>query len=246
MRFLRLPVKDPRTVARDIPGISEILFPGLVPGVVAYLNRTSIKINKVEEISKKILGNVSLNAAMLYEIAYVIAEKRLDNRIVTNDECIELAIKRQSRFFDAVKPDFISSEDIKAIESVADNLVISMKTLAGHSPIEIAPRIAGLEWVASSEGDFAFQDTLVEVKCSGHFFSANDYRQLLIYWLLQITYVLETNTSTWKRGILLNPRLNKVVSFEFEVLHKLVAGGRDVIETVELFQSVISSARSKI
>jgi hypothetical protein len=35
----RAPTNDPRTVARDIPGVLDALFPHLIPGVVAHFNR---------------------------------------------------------------------------------------------------------------------------------------------------------------------------------------------------------------
>lgn len=74
MRVLRLPFTDPRTVARDIPGISEILFPGLVPGIVAGLNQTWLELEDIEAVSKVELSKMSLSPAMLYEIACARAE----------------------------------------------------------------------------------------------------------------------------------------------------------------------------
>lgn len=35
---------DPRTVARDIPGVFDEVFPQLTPGVVAYLNKSALTI----------------------------------------------------------------------------------------------------------------------------------------------------------------------------------------------------------
>lgn len=246
MRFLRLPLKDPRTVARDIPGISESLFPGLVPGLVAYLNRTKKELDCINAIPKSAVNRVNLNAAMLYEIAYVRAEKTMQNIEINEDDCIKTAIRRQSRYFDAVTPKVVTVDDHEVINLASLNLVKGLTELAGGNKIEIAPKIPGMEWIASSEGDFAFSNTLVEVKCTAKNFSANDYRQILFYWLLQNAYVLNSESATWTKGVLFNPRLNNTVSFEFNSLLKLVSGGRDLIETIELLQSIISSGRSKV
>lgn len=196
MRFLRLPLKDPRTVSRDIPGISESIFPSLVPGLVAYLNRTKTELDTISAISKVLTDRVSLNAAMLYEIAYVRAEKTLQNLEITNDECVETAIKRQSRFFDAVKPHIITKDDQLVIDLTSSNLVKGLTQLSHGTQIEISPKIPGMEWIGSSEGDFAFSDTLVEVKCTAKNFGANDYRQILFYWLLHNARVLNTESKT--------------------------------------------------
>ncbi len=38
MRADRSPMRDPRTVARDIPGVLDVLFPRLTSGLVNSLN----------------------------------------------------------------------------------------------------------------------------------------------------------------------------------------------------------------
>ena len=109
--------------------------------------------------------------------------------------------------------------------------------MAKGKEITISPSIAGLEWISSSQGDFCFGDCLVEVKCTNKNFSAGDYRQTLLYWLLNFTFSLSNpEMQPWKLGIIFNPRKNKYVQVNFEELHRLVAGGRNVIETVELLQ----------
>jgi len=247
MRFLRLPFTDPRTVARDIPGVSEILFPGLVPGMIAGLNQTWVELASIDAISDTALNRMTLNPAMLYEIACARAEFILCGKNLVEEKYVSLALKRQSRFFDAQIPNQITEQDRNLIESVASNLTLGLNELADKKTLIIAPRIPGLEWISSSQGDFYFENCLVEVKCISKNFAANDYRQILLYWLLNFAYSLgNPEARTWKYGIIFNPRKNKYVQVNFEDLHRLVAAGRNVIETVELLQNTILSARAKL
>ncbi|SDH89342.1 hypothetical protein SAMN04488136_13459 [Vibrio xiamenensis] len=247
MRFLRLPFTDPRTVARDIPGISEILFPGLVPGMVAGLNQTRMELEGIDAVSEIALSKMSLTPSMLYEIACARAEFLLKNQEPLEEDYVDIALKRQSRFFDAQIPSQITNEDKVLIQLVADNLALGLRELAKGKEVIIAPPIAGLEWISSSQGDFCVDDCLVEVKCTSKNFSAGDYRQILLYWLLDFTYSLANPEALpWKSGVIFNPRKNNYVKVNFEDLHRLVAGGRNVIETVELLQNTILSARAKL
>ncbi len=247
MRFLRLPFTDPRTVARDIPGISEILFPGLVPGIVAGLNQAWLELEDIEAVSEVELSKMSLNPAMLYEVACARAEFLLRGDKLIEGDYLDVALERQSRFFDAQTPSQLTDKDRGLIQLVASNLALGLGELAKGKEITISPSIAGLEWISSSQGDFCFDDCLVEVKCTSKNFSAGDYRQTLLYWLLNFTYSLSNpEMLPWKFGIIFNPRKNKYVQFNFEELHRLVAGGRNVIETVELLQNTILSARAKL
>ncbi|EGR0712967.1 hypothetical protein EX463_21760 [Vibrio alginolyticus] len=247
MRFLRLPFTDPRTLARDIPGVSEILFPGLVPGMVAGLNQTWMELESIAAVSEVALSRMSLAPAMLYEIAGVRAEFLLDGRELIEEDYLAIALKRQSRFFDAQLPSLLTEQDKRLIESVASNLASGLTELANGKAITIAPSIAGLEWISSSYGDFCFEGYLIEVKCTNKNFSASDYRQVLLYWLLNFSFSLgNPDVVTWKHGIIFNPRKNKYVQVDFEELHRLVAGGRNIIETVELLQNTVLSARAKL
>lgn len=247
MRFLRLPFTDPRTLARDIPGVSEILFPGLVSGLVAGLNQTRMELESISALSEAVLSRMSLDPSMLYEIAVVRAEFLLGGRELVEKDYLAEALKRQSRFFDAQLPSLLTEQDKRLIENVASNLALGLTELANGKDITIAPSIAGLEWISSSHGDFCFEGCLIEVKCTNKNFSASDYRQVLLYWLLNFSYSLgSANVATWKYGIIFNPRKNKYVRVDFEELHRLVAGGRNVIETVELLQNTVLSARAKL
>ncbi|WP_299141861.1 hypothetical protein [uncultured Vibrio sp.] len=234
-------------MARDIPGISEILFPGLVPGIVAGLNQTWLELEDIEAVSEVELSKMSLSPAMLYEIACARAEFLLRGDELIERDYLDVALKRQFRFFDAQTPSQLTDKDRGLIQLVASNLVLGLGELAKGKEITISPYIAGLEWISSSQGDFCFGDCLVEVKCTNKNFSAGDYRQTLLYWLLNFTYSLSNpDMLPWKFGIIFNPRKNKYVQFNFEELHRLVAGGRNVIETVELLQNTILSARAKL
>ncbi|HIF9261834.1 TPA: hypothetical protein ACX6Q5_001089 [Photobacterium damselae] len=234
-------------MARDIPGISEILFPGLVPGIVAGLNQAWLELEDIEAVSEVELSKMSLNPAMLYEIACARAEFLLRGEPLIEGDYLDVALKRQSRFFDAQTPSQLTDEDRGLIQLVASNLVQGLGELAKGKEITISPSIAGLEWISSSQGDFCFDDCLVEVKCTSKNFSAGDYRQTLLYWLLNFTYSLSNpEILPWKFGIIFNPRKNKYVQFNFEELHSLIAGERNVIETVELLQNTILSARAKL
>lgn len=243
MRILKLPHKDPRTVSRDIPGISEVIFPSLIPGLVAYLNRTSISLPGLSYISELAIEQSQLAKAMLFEIAYVMAEKILRSENYEIDECIEEAIKRQSRFFDAVPPKELTGSDLKLIEMTAANLCHGLSYMAKGSDIVIAPAIPGLGWISSGVGDFAFSETLVEVKCSNKNFSASDYRQLLFYWLLQYASVIRTQEKIWTTGILFNPRRNCMVEVEMQHLYTLVANEKNVVEAIEMLESLTSPMR---
>lgn len=247
MRFLRLPFTDPRTLARDIPGVSEILFPGLVPGMVAGLNQTWLELDNIEAVSEIELSKTSLAPAMLFEIAGVRAEFLLDRRELVEEDYLAIALKRQSRFFDVQLPKSLTDLDKRLIENIAANLASGLVKLANGKALTIAPRIAGLEWISSSHGDFCFENCLIEVKCTSKNFSASDYRQVLLYWLLNFSYALvNPDVATWKYGVVFNPRKNRYVRLEFEELHRLVSGGRNIIETVELLQNTVLSSRAKL
>lgn len=246
MRFLRLPVKDPRTVARDIPGVSETLFPQLLPGLVAYLNRGAEQSYLIKPVPKSLSNLITIKAAMLFEIAYVKTELILKKEVVTEQRCIELATVRQLKFFDAEQPRELENSDWEVINLTSSNLLKLLSNLALGRNIQVSPSIPGFQWISNSTGDFSIGNTLIEVKCTARNFSASDYRQILMYWLLSYASAIEKDTEEWNKGILLNPRLNKSISFEFDELIRLVTGGRSKVETLELFNSIISEYGTKL
>tara|TARA_Y100000296_G_scaffold44764_1_gene51348 strand:+ start:6669 stop:7430 length:762 start_codon:yes stop_codon:yes gene_type:complete len=246
MRFLRLPMRDPRTVARDIPGVCDILFPLLLPGLVALLNRKSQSFGGVNPISSQDMLCINTNAAMLFEVAFAKAEQTLSQSPENIENCIQLAIERQSKYFDASTPSQLTEIELSIIRKTSDNLVKSLNMLSDGCNIVTSPKICGFEWISNGVGDFSVGSTLIEVKCTSKGFSSNDYRQLLIYWLLSYASSIEKNTMEWKRGVLLNPRLNHFVEFEFDELIYLVTGGVSKVEVFELFRSVVSEYSSKL
>lgn len=242
MRFNRLPVKDPRTVARDIPGICDLLFPQLLPGIVAYLNRECTEIECCTSVSESLIQKTSITAAMLFEVAYAKTEQELRGEFSSWDDCLNIAVERQNRFFDAEVPEKITSNDIEVAELTSSNLFKSLKFLnscSANDKLEISPEIQGYHWIAKGNGDFSIGDQLIEVKCSSSNFSSSDYRQLLIYWLLSYSDALENDGLEWKTGILLNPRLNKYVEINFSEFISIVSGGLSKVEILELFSSLI-------
>ncbi|MBU6955286.1 hypothetical protein [Hahella sp. HN01] len=243
MAYSRLPLKDPRTIARDIPGICDILFPQLTAGTVLYFNKRTRSIDNVKEIPNSYIEKSSIQHAMLFEIAYARGEQMLDGKTTPDwDDCLEVAIKRQRRHFDAVLPDKLKDADKLVAEWVGKNIANMLYGLhAGATDTELvrSPRVFGFQWLAPGEGDFSFSDTLIEVKCTSKNFSSADYRQILIYWLLSYASAIELGTTEWLTGVLMNPRLNRVVEVSFNELIQVTAAGKSKIEIIELFNSVV-------
>ena len=69
MALSRLPFRDPRTVARDIPGVLDILFPRLTGGLVASINREAFTFDGLVPVSGELIEESQLQKAMLFEIA---------------------------------------------------------------------------------------------------------------------------------------------------------------------------------
>ncbi|WP_196061415.1 MULTISPECIES: hypothetical protein [unclassified Serratia (in: enterobacteria)] len=249
MRFLRLPVKDPRTVARDIPGICDLLFPQLLPAIVAHLNREAQPIPDCTIIDESMLVGIDTNAAMLFEVAYVRAEQMLEEKNEDWNECLSIALSRQSRYFDAALPDNLSDIEIKIANQTAINLTKSITYLSekwGDGNVVRSPIIPGFQWIAQGQGDFSIDQRLIEVKCTNRNFSSSDYRQILIYWLLSFSSSIEGGTDEWKTGVLLNPRANKYIEIDFNELVSIVASGRNKLELLELFSSIVGDYAYKL
>lgn len=156
------------------------------------------------------------------------------------EKCLLKASARQQRYYDAEIPDHLKPVDEEIALHVGNNLVamLSAISVAEGSAIAVQPRIAGYRWIASGAGDFATNESIIEVKCSSKRFSTADYRQILIYWLLGYIESLEKDRPYWTTGILLNPRLNFSVKLNFFEFIPLVALGRSSIEIVESFAAI--------
>ncbi|MEW6455016.1 MAG: hypothetical protein AB1490_30545 [Pseudomonadota bacterium] len=247
MSAVRLPANDPRTLARDIPGFFDALFPQLVPGIVAHLNRKSIALVGLEPVSQEMISASGLQHAMLFELAVAVSEQLINGRSVNWPDALSVAWERQRRHFDARHPLDLTVPDKQIAQRVADNLyrmLLAIKADSGGGALEMSPQVPGYEWIASSVGDFAVGRTLIEVKCTNKRFSSSDYRQVVIYWLLSYFGAIEGGKAEWLRGVLVNPRLNSIVSFSFDELIRIIAADRSKAELLELFSAMIASRKN--
>jgi hypothetical protein len=246
----RLPANDPRTIARDIPGLFEALFPQLVPGFVANLNRQGIQVPECSAVSSDLVSASSLQKSMLFEVAVAAAEQLItDHDAVDWDACLTVALRRQSKHFDAKLTSQLSAADKEASLRVATNLVAMLRYLQSKSagePLVHAPEVPGHQWIASGVGDFALGGDIIEVKCTNKRFSSADYRQVVMYWLLSYSAAVEVGGREWVGGILVNPRLNLIVKFKFDDLIEIISSGRSKVELVEIFSSIIESRSSSL
>lgn len=239
----RLPARDPRTVARDIPGVLDILFPRLTGGLVNALNARMFTFTGIEAIPGEAIEASSLQNAMLFEISMARAESALRSGGAASwDECLKVASSRQRRHFDAHIPGKLEPSDISVADHAARNLVVMLDSIRAQQPsaiLEHAPLIPGLGWVASGNGDFALGTTLIEVKHTGRNFGASDFRQVLMYWLLQYARTVENNGKVWLDVLLLNPRRNAALLVNYDHLLRSASASSNRVELVELLRSVV-------
>lgn len=242
MSALRQPARDPRTVARDIPGILDALFPQLAPGVVAHLNREAVAGSSSSEVLDGLVAACSLQHAMLFEIAVAASEQLITVGDIDFGLALKVAVRRQRRHFDARIPDGIPRLDRVVVEQVARNVCGMLEEIrreVGEDTINRSPHIPGYMWVASGLGDFSIGRSLVEIKCTGKMFSSSDYRQVLMYWLLSYAASIEGGADEWGDVYLVNPRLNKMVHVSFDELVHAVGAGRSKVQILELFSSLV-------
>ncbi len=243
MALRRLPFRDPRTVARDIPGVLDILFPRLSGGLVAALNKKMFSFDGVEPVSDGLIENCHMQKAMIFEIAVARAEFILKGDCEPSwKSCFDLASRRQRRHYDAKIPQHLEQVDIEVADRAAQNLVTMLTRVQGQSgnaQIELSPSIPGLGWIASGHGDFAIGSTLVEVKHTDRNFIAGDFRQVLIYWLLKYAAAIESGTSIWTDLLLLNPRRNSGLLIQFDYLLRSASANSNRIELFELLRSIV-------
>ncbi len=239
----RLPLRDPRTVARDIPGVLDILFPRLSGGLVQSLNRGLRRIDGISPVPEAMIEQSQLQKAMLFEVASARAELMLRGDAAPSwEDCLALAVIRQRRHFDAKIPLSLSQVDMAVAERASANLVTMLHEFeagVSGSSVEISPRIPGLGWVAPGNGDFALGVHLIEVKHTNRNFVAGDFRQVLMYWLLKYAANVETDTSVWSEVILLNPRRNCWLQVNFDYLLKSASANLNRVELSELLRSIV-------
>lgn len=243
MALKRLPFRDPRTVARDIPGVLDMLFPRLSGGLVASLNRKAFSFDGIEPISNEIVDQSQLQKAMLFELAVVRAEQILAGKLNPEWEiCIQIAAKRQSRHFDAKVPGEITESDKSVAEHAAQNLITMLQSVQGQHPgtqLEANPIIPGMGWIASGTGDFSLGKILIEVKHTSRNYGAGDFRQVLMYWILKYASTIEHDTDVWSDCLLLNPRRNSALLVNFDMLLESASASSNRVELFELLRSVV-------
>ena len=239
----RISARDPRTVARDIPGVLDILFPRLTAGLVHALNAKMFSFGSILPIPGEMIEKSQLAKAMMFELSMARAESELRGGAMASwAECLEIASKRQRRHFDARIPEKLEPSDILVAEYAARNVVTMLNSIqAQHrsAMLEHSPLIPGLGWVASGNGDFAIGSTLIEVKHTERNFGASDFRQVLMYWLLRYAQSVETNSAIWSDFLLLNPRRNVALQVNFDHLLRSASASSNRIELVELLRSSI-------
>lgn len=243
MAHPRLPFRDPRTVARDIPGVLDILFPRLSGGLVTALNKKMFTFEGLRPVPDVLLQNCRVQRAMIFEIAVARAEFMLKGDCEPSWEaCLDLASRRQRRHYDAKIPNSLQQADIEVAEHAAQNLVTMLKRVqsqSGNAQLELSPTIPGLGWIASGHGDFAVGSTLVEVKHTDRNFIAGDFRQVLIYWLLKYAGAIENGASIWTDLLLLNPRRNSGLLVQFDYLLRSASANSNRVELFELLRSIV-------
>lgn len=238
----RLPFRDPRTVARDIPGVLDALFPRLSGSLVAALNRDAFYYSDLAPVAGELVQESQLQKAMLFELAVARAELILSGQEEPKwAECLAIALERQSRHYDARKPDGIEEGDKAVAEHAARNLVSMLRrTSKTHgSSIVQRPAIPGMGWIASGTGDFAIGKVLVEVKHTDRNFIAGDFRQVLMYWLLKYASAIESDDEVWADLLLLNPRRNCGLAVNFDKLLQSASSSSNRVELCEALRSIV-------
>lgn len=244
---LRAQPRDPRTVARDIPGILDALFPQLSAGITKHLNSTAETFRWCEPADEALISASRLQHAMLFELAFAAGEQLLEKSDSFDwGNALQTATERQRRYFDAALPALLTDVDMAIAWHVGGNLARMLEELSVGSTLVAGPAIPGFRWIASGHGDFSFGSNIVEVKCIATNFGASDYRQVLMYWLLSYSASLEGRGCEWKTGILLNPRRGTIVKFNFDELITLIGSGRSKVDVLQLFDWLIGdhSART--
>ncbi|KIC13708.1 hypothetical protein [Leisingera sp. ANG-Vp] len=242
MALKRLPFRDPRTVARDIPGVLDILFPRLSGGLVASLNRDAFRYNGLDPVPNELVEQSQLQKAMLFELAVARAELILSKSAEPEwQECIKIALERQNRHYDARRPDTIEESDQKVAEHAARNLVEMLRRISEERglQIELSPVIPGMGWIASGTGDFAIGKVLIEVKHTDRNFVAGDFRQVLMYWLLKYASAIESDHEVWTDCLLLNPRRNYGLAVNFDKLLQSASSNSNRVELCEALRSIV-------
>jgi hypothetical protein len=243
MQLSRLPRKDPRTVARDIPGVLDVLFPRLTAGLVAHLNKKMFFFDEIVAVPEALIEQTQLQKAMVFELSVARAEGILRGDEVADwSEYLRSASQRQRRYYDARIPEALSEVDIEIAEHAAQNLTLMLTSVQAQRSsvvLEQSPIIPGIGWVASGNGDFALGSMLIEVKHTERNFGSGDFRQILMYWLLKYARSVESTDGIWTEILLLNPRRNAALLVEYDYLLRSASARLNRVELVELLRSAV-------
>nr|WP_244435242.1 hypothetical protein [Methylobacterium sp. B34] len=228
-------------MARDIPGVLDVLFPRLTGGLVGSLNKKMFAFANISPVMSDLIERSPLQKAMLFELSVARAESMLRNNAwIGWDECLRIASSRQRQHYDAQIPDGLTEWDIAAADHAAHNLVAMLASVQGQRAgtiLEHRPLIPGLGWIASGHGDFALGSMLIEVKHTENNFRSGDFRQVLIYWLLRYAKSVEKDDDIWSEVLLLNPRRNAALLIDYEYLLRSASARLNRVELVELLRS---------
>lgn len=234
---------DPRTVARDIPGLLKEVFPQLTPGIVAHFNHGACTLS-VDHVPQDLIAASRLQRSMLFELSYTVGESLLlGTPAIDWDQCFAEALKRQSVYFDAQLPGQLCRADKVIAETVGRNLWRSLSDWSRmrNEPLVIRPVIPGFEWISNGQGDFSLGSTLIEIKNTVKRFSSADYRQVAIYWLLSYASAIEGRGEEWQDLILFNARSGEQVSMTYDAFLKVISSGRTKVEILQHFQALVGN-----
>lgn len=230
-------------MARDIPGVLDVLFPRLTGGLVASLNRKMRSFTGVTPVADELVERSHLQKAMLFELAIARTELMLDGSGEPNwADCLRVATDRQRQHYDARIPLKLEQCDLDVASRAADNLITMLTNVRGEYPntqLHKGPIIPGLGWIASGVGGFSLGPILIEVKHTDRNFVAGDFRQVLIYWLLKYAAYIGTNEFIWTDCLLLNPRRNAGLLVNFDYLMRSASPNSSRVELFELLRSIV-------
>ena len=211
------------------------------------LNRKMFTFAGIEPVQDDLVEASTLQKAMLFELSMARAEILLSGTGDANwGECLRVASKRQRRHYDAKVPEKLEQVDLDVASHAATNLIEMLHRIQTQNPkmtLEIAPRIPGLGWIASGNGDFSIGSLLIEVKHTDRNFLSGDFRQVLMYWLLKYADALEGNGDVWSEVLLLNPRRNAGLHLTFDFLLRSASENAGRVELYELLRSIASRDR---
>ena len=159
------------------------------------------------------------------------------------NDCLRVSIDRQSRHYDARTPVQLEQCDLDIASHASNNLVAMLMSIQSQHPtmkLVGSPVIPGLGWIASGVGDFSLGPILIEIKHTNRNFVSGDFRQVLMYWLLKYAASIERHDIIWSDCLLLNPRRNSGLLFNFEYLLRSASASSGRVELLELLRAILN------